>query len=201
MLFSINKDPANHTDAELVLKFQASGNNKFIGELFERYSRLVYGLCLKYFKNEMESKDAVISIFEKLMNDLHKHNVNNFKSWLYMVAKNYCLMQLREQKALQKKDAVLKVYEESGAEDHTGSAFEGTTTDKKETELQALEAAIQELKPEQRACVELFYLQEKCYQEVADITGYELKKVKSHIQNGKRNLKITLTAEYGSIFA
>ena len=64
---------------------------------------LVYGVCLKYLKNRDESKDAVMQIFEKLIIEIPKQKIENFRSWLYVVTKNYCLMQLRSQKSSDEK--------------------------------------------------------------------------------------------------
>lgn len=194
MIFSLKKNNNQRPDAELLLEYRSTGNKNLLGVLFERYSHLVYGLCLKYLKSEMSSQDAVIGIFEKLMDDLKKHDVKNFKSWLYMVAKNYCLMELREQQTMLKKDADFHNHS------HSLKVVEDEDTEKKEEKISSLEDAIQALKPEQMACIELFYIQEKCYQEVSEITGYDQKQVKSYIQNGKRNLKNVLTTEHGKIF-
>jgi RNA polymerase sigma-70 factor (ECF subfamily) len=55
-----------------------------------------------------------------------------------------------------------------------------------------LEKCIETLGDEQKQCVKLFYLQEKCYKEITESTGFDMNKVKSYIQNGKRNLKICM---------
>lgn len=196
MLFFRSNKNKTLPDAELIFKYKESGQNHYVATLFDRYAHLVFGLCLKYLKDKDESKDAVLEIFEKLMNDLKTHDVKNFKSWLYMVAKNYCLMLLREQQAMHKKE-----------EDFQWSAGELDFSvvhqlyDEKEQKLKMLEEAIKMLHEDQRTCVELFYLQEKCYAEVATVTGFDMNQVKSYIQNGKRNLKIILTNRYGAVFA
>lgn len=174
------------TDNELIVRYKKSGDNSLVGELYKRYSHLVYGVCLKYFKNEEESKDAVLQIFEKLMTDLKKHEVANFKSWLHSVAKNHCLMFLRKQQTQQKR---VNEYEATYQVEEVFSApFAVHEKEEKELVLTDLEKAITTLKEEQRICIELFFLQEKRYNEVSDITGFTIKQVKSYIQNGKRNL-------------
>ena len=52
--------------------------------------------------------------------------------------------------------------------------------------------SLEELNPEQKQCLILFYLEKKSYQEISENTGFSLMQVKSYIQNGKRNLKILL---------
>jgi RNA polymerase sigma-70 factor (ECF subfamily) len=176
-----------NSDLELVSLFKESGDNSYIGELFKRYAHLIFGVCMKYLKDEEDSKDAVMQIFEKLPEDLKKHEITNFKGWLHSVAKNHCLMELRSKTAKQEKDIQLKVEYETFME------YDEELHLNKEQELVNLEEAIKELKEEQKICIELFYLHEKSYQEVVAITGYEMNKVKSCIQNGKRNLKILMT--------
>ena len=143
---------------------------------------LVYGVCMKYFRDEDDSKDAVMQIFEKLLLDLKKHEVQNFKGWLHTVAKNYCLMQLRKKNPetpltdnlIVENEIVLHRDEEQHLEER----------------LTLMEEAIAQLNEQQKICVELFYLKEKCYKEISELTGYTMNDVKSFIQNGKRNLKI-----------
>jgi len=162
----------------------------FVGILYKRYAHLVLGLSLKYLKDEDEAKDAVMQIFEKLLSDLLKHNVEYFKSWLYTFSKNHCLMVIRTKQSLLKKEIELELHADSFME--TNNQLHLNSNNDKEKQYQALEKAITELNTEQKQCIELFYLQNKSYQEISDITGFSLNEVKSFIQNGKRNLKLKL---------
>jgi RNA polymerase sigma-70 factor (ECF subfamily) len=181
------------SDLDLVSRYKETGDNTFVGALFQRYTRLAFAVSMKYLRDEEECKDAVMQVFEKLLTDLKKHEVSNFKSWLHSVVKNHCLMYLRSQQSQQvrqdelKKD--MKAVMESTFDVHLLNGNE------KEAQLNSLEEGISQLNEGQRICIEMFYLQEKCYQEIADATGFPLNQVKSHIQNGKRNLKIFLTAK------
>jgi len=179
------------TDIQLVEHYKKTADKAYIGELFERYSRFVFLVSMKYFKDEEKSKDASMQIFEKLFSDLKKHKVQNFKSWLYTVTKNHCLIQIRGEK----KETT---YEDDLKKDHKNYMESGNylyldNENDKEKSIDKLEDAILLLSEEQRICIELFYLKEKCYEEVSEETGYNFKQVKSYIQNGKRNLKKILT--------
>jgi len=182
----------SQSDEALVEAFRKSGDKRFVGELFTRHTRFVLGICMKYLKNVSESEDASMQIFESLFDKLTQHEVTNFRGWLATVARNYCLMQIRSRKSFEDK------LDEFNPQIHS-SLMENEhflhLTDENSTEemLQALEKGIDLLKPEQRICVELFYLKNKSYQEVAYETGFNLNQVKSAIQNGKRNLKLFLT--------
>jgi RNA polymerase sigma factor (sigma-70 family) len=173
------------TDAELILAYKNSQQKEMVGELYKRYTGLVLGVCLKYLKDRELAKDAAMQLFEKLLSTLLSHEVAHFKSWLYVSARNHCLMQLRSSKGKNHVEISPFLVENQGDEHPT----EGIEL---ETNLSKLEKCIETLNTEQKKCVTLFYLQEKCYQDVSEDTGYDLGKVKSYIQNGKRNLKICM---------
>ena len=172
-------------DSSLISAYKESGDLEVLGQLYNKYMHLVFGVCFNYFKNEELSKDAVMQIFEELVTKLKIHEVKNFKSWLHVLTRNHCLMALRKS-AKNPTVALEDNFVENGSFVHLD------IEDKKETQLTVMEKCMETLSEEQRTSVDLFYLQEKCYKEVADITGYEMLKVKSYIQNGKRNLKICI---------
>ena len=176
------------SDKELLLQFHKSANLDVLGELYSRYMHLVYGVSLKYFKDRDEAQDAVMNIFEKLVADLPKHEVQNFKSWLYVLTKNHCLMEIRSKKSNDRRLEGLKIEQE-----FMESEYNMHPIDREEELLSdALKDCIEKLKSEQKQCIELFYYKKLCYQEVAEKLNMEEKKVKSYLQNGKRNLKICL---------
>jgi RNA polymerase sigma-70 factor (ECF subfamily) len=189
-MFNRRKKPApHHSNEELMRQYQVTHDPAFVGELYQRYTHLVYGTCLKYLKDEEDSKDAVMQLFEKVLVALKTQSVLKFESWLYVLVKNYCLMELRTRKTRNEKllhHAALEIME--SAPDDASLEFEMVA----EQRLNRLETGLDQIPEEQKICLELFYLQHKCYQEVTQITGYDLNKVKSYIQNGKRNLKIYL---------
>ncbi|GAB4403442.1 MAG: sigma-70 family RNA polymerase sigma factor [Bacteroidia bacterium] len=182
------------SDEQLVATYRSSGDKAFMGELFERYTHVVFLICMKYLRDEQESEDMTMRIFEKLIDDLRKYEVRSFSYWLHTVVKNQCLLHLDQRRRLRHKADAYHTTEQALLDSATGNPLEETEHQLHEDALQRMEAALVELKPEQRICLELFYLQRKSYQEVADQTGYSLKQVKSYIQNGKRNLKINLEA-------
>ena len=183
----MNKDRFSHlSDQELLKRFYDDHNNDWLGALLERYVLLLFGVCMKYLKNEEEAKDGVQQIFLKAITELHKYRVSFFKSWIYTVARNHCLMQIRDRNGkfstrIDEDSAVSPV--EEGDQGH---AVE------KDQMLELMENSLGQLNKEQNQCLILFYLEKKSYQEITENTGYTLMQVKSHIQNGKRNLKILM---------
>ncbi len=173
------------SDAELIQRYKTSGDLALVGLLFDRYMTLVYGVCLKYLKHREESRDAVMQIFEKLIVSLKEHEINHFKSWLYATSRNHCLMALRARKG-KNFEEISTFFMENELSLHLQDEPEI------ETNLTKLEKCIEHLVSEQKTCVTLFYMDQKCYKEIVQITGFDDNKVKSYIQNGKRNLKLCM---------
>lgn len=185
MSFFRKISPDLSTDDELVAKYKATSELRVLSELYLRYMELVYGVCLKYFKDEEESKDAVQNIFEELIAKLHKYPVTHFKAWLHQLAKNHCLMKMRSDKKFSKVEIDVYSMQNEDSE-HLNNVMD------KETHFSHLDFCIQQLAVEQKQVIALFYLEEKCYNEITILTGMEWKKVRSFIQNGRRNLKICM---------
>jgi len=173
------------SDTELLTRFYAGHDNEWLGILLERYTMLLLGVGMKYLKNEEEARDAVQQVFLKAINELHKYKVEYFKSWIYMIAKNHCLMKLRDKGRFNAElnEQTMK----TPAEPEEKNNFI-----EKDRTLDNLAVALQQLNKEQQLCVTLFYLEKKSYQEISQQSGFSILQVKSHIQNGKRNLKIIM---------
>lgn len=176
------------TDQELLQNFYLDRDNQWLGILLPRYTLLLLGVCMKYLKNEEEAKDCVQQIFLKTITELHKYPVDYFKSWIYMVAKNHCLMKLRDRPGRSTTDLTENV---AGVISEEELDMKFLHLEKNRT-LDLMGTALEELSDEQKQCVTLFYLEKKSYQTIAATTGFSVLKVKSYIQNGKRNLKIIL---------
>lgn len=183
----------NDTDKELVAAFKQSGDMQHLSSLYQRYMDLVFGVCLKYFKDAERSKDAVMDIYIELTAKLKQHEVDNFKGWLHVLARNYCLMQLRSPRNMKTTEFNADFMQSAENTHLNGEAVE------KEANFVNMEQCLETLPEEQRETVRLFYLENKCYNEIADITGYDWNKVRSYIQNGRRNLKICMEGKLTEI--
>lgn len=186
-----NFDSVNLSDEELVQRYRNSHDSAYVGELYIRYTHLVYGVCLKYLKNDADAQDATMQIFEKLLKELKKHHIAIFKPWLYTVVKNHCMMEFRKESQIQKNSEKLKKELQKNVE--IEPTVHLTEENEKELILKKLEEGMYDLKDEQKLCVEQFYLMNKSYQQIADEHDFTINEVKSFIQNGKRNLKIYMT--------
>lgn len=176
------------TDSQLIQAYKSTGNLAVLGDLYSHYMDLLYGVCLKYLKSPDEAQDAVMAIFEELVTKLQRHEVENFRRWIYTLAKNHCLMKLRQQKKMPlipTDDSFMQ----STAEEHLKDVLD------REEHFQQLDECMEQLVDSQRVVIQLFYLQGKCYNEISAATGLEWNAVRSYIQNGRRNLKICMEAQ------
>ncbi len=169
----------------MVALYQRDGQQDVLAQLFLRYNDLVYGTCVKYLADQDAAKDAVIDIYTLLIQKVQQHAIDNFKSWLYVVTKNHCLMQLRKCKDSPTTELVEAVVQSEDFS-HLESVLE------KERQLDKLETCLEKLNAEQQQTVRLFYLENKCYNEISAISGFDWNKVRSLVQNGRRNLKICM---------
>lgn len=178
---------ADFSDTDYLSEYRRTGNLTELGELYERHMDMVFAVCFRYLRDEDDAKDAVMQVFEQLIEELKTSEVRNFKSWLHSVTRNHCLMQLRAKRVVVGDEGL---FEHEAYETFVVQAPEADAT--LETQLSDLGDCLQTLAVEQRKSVELFYFQQLCYQQIADQTGFALTKVKSYLQNGKRNLKLCM---------
>ncbi|MEP7278791.1 MAG: sigma-70 family RNA polymerase sigma factor [Bacteroidota bacterium] len=184
---TVKEDRYQHiSDNTLLERFYTDNDNQWLGILLQRYTMLLLGVCMKYLKNEDDARDGVQQVFLKAIAALHKYKVAYFKSWIYMVAKNHCLMKLRDRHG---KSPVTLNEQTLVVEDEPVSVEAHLDKDRM---LDAMTIAIEDLSAEQKQCVTLFYLEMQSYNQIAQVTGFSMMQVKSYIQNGKRNLKIAV---------
>lgn len=187
--------PEDSSDEQLLVLYLESGNKDLIAVLFERYMHLVYGICLNYLPDPDQCKDAVMEIFESLFQKLAIHEIHNFRNWLYSVTRNHCLMSIRK----------------SGSFSRAKNGFQSESSQSETPDYMAednellysrsvIVSAVDQLNHEQGTCIRLMYIDDKSYRDIAAITGYSLNEVKSHIQNGKRNLKNYLLKQDGNTY-
>ncbi len=173
-------------EKQLLQYYKETGSLDVLGKLYAPYMSLLYGVCYKYLQDAEQSQDAVMQIFDELINKLRVYEVDNFKSWVYVYARNFCLMQLRKNKQITKVDIEENLYESEKMLNDDDEKKWG------EQDFEKLESCIAGLNQEQELCIRMFYLEQKCYKDIAEQTGHDIAKVKSYIQNGRRNLKICM---------
>ena len=194
MIFKVSgKKKLQKSDEELLIEFTSTRDLETLGELYSGYMHLVYGVCLKYLRNREESMDAVMQIFEKLITEIPKQKIENFRSWLHVVTKNYCLMQLRSQKS---RDEKLNEWMNDSLIFMENNVMLHPIDEDAPDMDNALVNCIERLKDEQKECIRQFYYENRCYNEIALNLGLDEKKVKSHLQNAKRNLKLCLEEKH-----
>ena len=191
MMFFNRNSYNSYSDEEIISLYLKNKESKIIDELYKRYSHLVFGVCLKYLKQKENAEDTTLEIFYQLGNKIEKQTIQNFKSWLFTITKNTCLMQLRK-----KNPQFIEIDNAQVSEDYGDSL---RSKEINELKLNLLEEALVELNTDQHFCIRAFYLEKKSYDEIVKDSNYSLNEVKSFIQNGKRNLKIILTKRYATL--
>jgi len=195
MIIGLNKNKplSKLTDEQLIAEYQATGTSDYVGELYNRYVHLVYGICLKYTKHKEESKDIAMNVFEKILSNLPSTEIQIFKKWLYITTKNQCLTHLRDRNNKVDQTADWEELEKKSIivvenEDFLSPIIEPS-------EEKKIHAALMQLKPDQRTCMDLFFYKDMSYKEIEKKTGYTIKQIKSFLQNGKRKLKMILESK------
>lgn len=174
----------------LIKKYLQTRNLEILGQIYKPFMHLVYGVCLKYLKSRSDAQDAVSEIFEKLSVDIDKFDIDkDFKTWLYVVTKNYCLMKLRHD------GSVNRAFEKISINFMENDTFVHPLDEIEEDVINLspiLAECLKKLKEKQRLSIELFYYKKLCYKEIANQLLVDEKQIKTDIQNGKRNLKICI---------
>lgn len=199
MIFKLDKNQSltKLSDEQLIAEYKITGETAYAGELYNRYVHLVYGICLKYVKNKEESKDLAMIIFEKMLAHLPATEVQMFKKWLYTIAKNQCLTYLRDQHKKVDHPADAQELEKKSKTFMENGSFSSPINE--EPAENKIQAALAQLKPDQKRCVEMFFYKNMSYKEIEQQTEYSIKQIKSFLQNGKRKLKIILESKgFGS---
>lgn len=176
-------------DEALLADYKRSGDKEVFAELFKKHVSSVYGTCLYYLQDKEEAQDATMMLFEKLMQEIKQQEIKNFKAWLGFVVRNHCISIIRKKQTLQKNKKAYHEFEFSECEPETEEKI-GSVSD--DAMLEYMKQCLPNLKEKQRICIELFYLNNKSYQEISNETPYTINEIKSYIQNGKRNLKLLI---------
>lgn len=184
--FTLNRQKSvEYTDEELLEQYRETGDSESFGQLYNRYIPLVYGLCLKYLQNEDQSQDAVMEIFENLLPRVSGYEIKVFKTWLYSVVRNHCFHILKENK----KEIIVDFDSNVMESDQILTLL---SEDVEKEQEDALNYCMAKLSEPQRISIDKFFYEEMSYADIVTLTGYDLKSVKSYIQNGKRNLKLCI---------
>lgn len=174
------------TDEELLFQFKKSGRNEYFGELYNRYIPLLYGFCLKYLQHPEKAEDAVMQLFEDLLLKINTYEIDTFRTWIYTVVRNHCLQILRKEN----RETIVRLEVEFMESDEVLHLLEDENEDNEQKD--ALKNCLEKLPEKQQTCIHCFFMDEMSYIDISEQTGFPPNKVKSYIQNGKRNLKLCM---------
>lgn len=185
MIFNLIRKYSAWSDDELVKSYQKSGDVARIAVLFDRYADVISLICLNYLKNKQDAEDSFMDLFEQVCQDLKKTEVTHFSAWMNAVVRHHCLKVKRQREK----------WTTTGVEEHAEDTWKEEFSFHEENapnSSRAIENAMLTLKPDQAKCIHLFYTEQKSYKEISEMLDLDMNTVKSHIQNGKRKLKIEL---------
>jgi RNA polymerase sigma-70 factor (ECF subfamily) len=183
--FSRTNIHAQLSDEHLLAAYVQENDAGALGKLYERYMPMVFGVCLKILKDNGKAEDAVMAIYEELTHKAKSHEISAFRGWLYVLARNHCLMEWRKN---HRRPTDHHAPEDMVRYDAVEAAFEYELP--KQTD--PLNKCLAELTEQQRNCVQWFYYEDHSYKDIADMIKEEIGKVRSYIQNGRRNLRLCL---------
>ena len=183
MRWRAHRTHAELSDEQCIELYRSERNAEVLGALFDRYVPLIFGVCLKYLKHSQASEDATMEIFEVLQNKLLNHQVDTFKSWLFVVVKNHCLQILR------KRNTSLLTEDYELQDMQSDALVHPFDEDEKDLLQDGLMQCVDKLPDGQKQSIELFYFQAKSYQEIAEIMALDKEQIRSNLQNGRRNLR------------
>ena len=192
MLRIFHKRPHQFADQELLEQYRSSNDLEYLGILYERYVELVYGVCLKYLQEQQKAEDAVMAIFEELVEKVKKHDIEKFRPWLHVLSRNHCLMYLRKNNRNLTVSYEPELMQSVDSRHHTIEL-----EDQEDGELQSLQDCMGQLPDKQKECIKLFYYEDKSYKEIAELKEEAVGKIRSYIQNGRRNLRICMEGVEG----
>lgn len=177
-----------HSDEALLSLFRETEKHDYFTALYSRYIPLIYGLCLNYLKTKEDAQDAVMELFADVQEKALRYEIKTFRTWIYSVTKNYCLNILRS------KQEIIAVEINAHFMELVDFPVLFNESNKREN-FRLLQHCLDQLPEPQQKSIQLFFMEDQSYADIAATTGYHLKSVKSYIQNGKRNLKICIDHE------
>ncbi|MFQ5674351.1 MAG: RNA polymerase sigma factor [bacterium] len=158
---------------------------RYLGRLYEAYKKTIFWHCLKMVGNEEDAKDLASETFIRTFDRIEDFKLGApFCPWLMRIATNLCIDHLRKKNRY-------KFYKFD--ETHSAVAIQNESEPKQPMiSGERIIEKLKKLKPLQKRCFCLFYIHNLTYKQIAELTGYPLGKVRSYIQNGKRNFKLLM---------
>ena len=172
-------------ESSLLLKYLKTNDLSYLLELYRPYMHLVYGLAFKYVKDPKQSQEIVYCIFKKLIKDIKRQEVRVFGNWLYNLSLDFC-KQWRD-RGRTESDQIVAL---GGSTQTPVEFYDDKDDDSFEEEISSMEDEVMRIKSQQEKCSQLFFKEQRCFQEIADITGWEVSEIKYHVKNAKRKTNI-----------
>ena len=190
------KKPAGEPREEAVLiRAFCGGDKAAFDSLVLKHKDRVFNLCYRLLGDYEEANDSAQETFIKVYGSLKKFRFESaFSTWLYRIAVNTCKNKLKSSAFRQKRkmvpldNPVLGHRTPSNREIQDESQSPAMELEKKER-MKVIQEAINALPPEQKEVVTLRDIEGFSYEEVAEITGFNLGTVKSRLARARQDLR------------
>lgn len=180
-------------DNDLVSNY-LDGDESSLETLFSRYLRRVYSFVYRMVNNSEDAKDITQDTFVKAWKNLKKFDSDkNFKTWLFVIAKNTTFDLLKKKKTI---NFSALSNDDSGANSFDVSSEDNSPEEEmiKTEDAEVLESAVSKLPENYRAVVLLRGMEELTFEEISDILDKPLNTVKSQYRRALSLLKTHLSA-------
>jgi RNA polymerase sigma-70 factor (ECF subfamily) len=157
------------------------GNTEAFRIIVDQYRDAVFGLALRMVNNREEAEELAQDAFIKVFNAINNYRgESKFSTWLYRITYNTCISFLRKNKP-----DLVEIQDQHGASNFN-SGYDNLM---KEDNNMAINIILSQLKPDDRAIIQLFYLEENSIKEISEITGFSNTNVKVKLHRSKQKMR------------
>ncbi|MEI6233836.1 MAG: sigma-70 family RNA polymerase sigma factor [Planctomycetota bacterium] len=193
---AVEKSPGRPTDEALMQELAQGGHHAF-EELLTRYETPVITFCYAFLRNREAAEDIAQETFMRVFRNAKRYlPVAKFTTWLYKIAANLCINELKKGKLRN----TLSLDEPAGSDpdgsrivDRIASDSSSPLNDMERAEAQDLIGkAIEHLPPDQRTTLVMVEYHEMQYQDIAEILEVSVSAIKMRVKRARETLRETL---------
>jgi RNA polymerase sigma-70 factor (ECF subfamily) len=160
-----------------------AGDVKAFTEIVSRYGDMVFTLVRKIVSTREDAEDITQEVFIKVFQSLERfREESNFSTWLYRIAYNTTISELRKK----------KLFFVSSADDNAILATDSDNTDDIEIKLQYLETALKRLSSDEAFLITLYYMDEQSIDKISKISNLSISNVKVKLHRIRKKLTLEI---------
>ena len=181
----LGADPRLSAERALIQRCQRGDWSEY-GHLVERYRRLVWAAVDAVLDDSAQVEDAVQEVFIRVYEKLHLFGFrSSFSSWLWRLARNHAL-QVRRKSS--RRPGWLSLHHEDGSQRELRGAASPEDGYASELRAEAVGDLLRGLPEEYRSVLNLYYMGEHTYEDIAALTEMPLNTVRTRLRRAKQRL-------------